>query len=80
MEALLESIRAALETKPGQSIAPVMPSMTQLATMVTALRGLPAEQLMDLAIARLRTMVPQAEAAPARSINIPLLQVPHGRP
>jgi hypothetical protein len=60
------AVLTALESTPGQPLgaaAPVEPS--QVASIVSALRGAPAEQLLDLAIARLRAALPPGVEVPA---------------
>lgn len=50
-----------------------------IGAIVAAIRGMPAEQLADLLIARLRTLVPADAAAtssPARPFNIEYVKVP----
>jgi hypothetical protein len=70
------TILTALEAKPGESLAPTdapevatgtaaTPMPQQIATIVGALRNMPPEQLLDLAIARLRAALPGDAAAPA---------------
>ena len=68
------AILNALEARPGQPLthapvssgkAPPMPNATtQVAAVVTALRTMPVEQILDLAIARLRAALPQGTDAP----------------
>ena len=58
----------ALDAKAGEPLAAPAPAgetaaMPQFAAVVGALRGMPPEQLLDLAIARLRAALP-ADAAP----------------
>ncbi len=69
------TILTALEAKPGESLAPPVPATvadSPIAAVVAGLRGVPV----DLAIAKLRTMVPADVAAQAPKISIPLIQVP----
>lgn len=71
------TILAALEAEVGEPIAPVMPPMAQVATMIRALRGVPPDQLLDLAIARLRAALPPDAVAPTVSpLKLPLIQLP----
>lgn len=73
------TILAALDTKPGEamtlagpvtSTADASSPAAQIANMLGALRGIPAEQLLDLAIARLRAVLPaemeQPKVAPPK--------------
>lgn len=73
------TILIALEAKPGEALAPPieLPTDTSpIATIAAGLRGVPVDQLLDLAIAKLRTLVP-ADATPiAPRMSIPLIQVP----
>ena len=73
------AILAALEGTPGQPLAtPVaVPPATQIASAVSALRGVPAEQLLDLAIARLRAALPVGtEVAPVAPFKLNIAPVP----
>lgn len=70
------AILAALEATQGQAFAPVVPA-SPVAAVVGALRGVPPEQLLDLAIAKLRAALPAgADVAPVRPIKIELVPVP----
>ncbi len=71
----------ALEAKPGESLAPpiaVPMDTSQIGTIVAGLKGVPVDQLLDLAIAKLRTMVPTEAATPpvVAKLAIPLVRVP----
>lgn len=82
------AILVALETNAGEALAaspplgaasspetpPIPAAVIQAA--VTALRGVPVDQLLDLAISRLRTMVP-AEAGSAAAAPGPKFQLVH---
>lgn len=71
-----------LEAKPGEPMVPAMPvpqpPSAPIAAIASAIRGVPREQLFDLLIAKLRTLVPADSAAPApmRMLNIPHVKVP----
>src|SRR5687768_13505205 len=70
---------AALETKQGDPLpAPIPVSTTtpDVAALVAGLKGVPVDQLLDLAIAKLRTMVPATPAASVQKLSIPLVPVP----
>ncbi|MEJ7598519.1 MAG: hypothetical protein WKG01_11465 [Kofleriaceae bacterium] len=57
------------------SVATSVPA--QLATAITMLRGVPVEQLLDLAIARLRAALPADQAATSvQPIKLQLVPVP----
>jgi hypothetical protein len=77
------TILTALETPAGEpmgtatvsSSAAIEPS-SPLQAAVAALRGLPPDQLLDLAIARLKAALPAgAEAPQVRRLNVPLVAV-----
>ncbi len=75
------TILVALEAEAGQPmpvpVPPLAPTSSSLETIAAGLRGVPVDQLLDLAIAKLRTMVP-AESVPKTSarFSIPLVTVP----
>ena len=84
------TILTALETKPGEPMvvgaAPSIPSAepappgAQLAQVVAALRGMPADQLLDLAIARMRAALPAGtEPQRAEPVKFHIVQLPPGR-
>jgi len=63
--AACRAILGALEASPGQPMATAAPIDTsQIATVVGALRGIPADQLLDLAIAKLRSALPAGTDVP----------------
>lgn len=81
------TILAALEAKPGEPLTPEQPTQppsqpappvqTQIASAVSMLRGVPADQLLDLLIARLRAALPTGHVAPpVQRLNVPLVPVP----
>jgi hypothetical protein len=77
------TILVALDTPAGETLKmPTAPTVTaepksQLEMVVTALRGLPPDQLLDLAIARLKAALPPgAEAPQTRRLNVPLVPMP----
>ena len=78
------TILVALETPVGQPMGPSTVPVTSaieptspLHTAVAALRGLPPEQLLDLAIARLKAALPPGVEAPqVRRLNVPLVALP----
>ncbi len=70
------AVLAALEAKTGEPLAP-SPGTTPLETVVAGLRGVPVEQLLDLAIAKLKSALPAGvEAAPVQPLSFRLLPVP----
>ncbi len=74
------TLLAALDTRPGQPLAPqapIAPAVSQqVAMLASALRGMPMDQLADLLIAKLRTLVPAGQQPTVRSIHIPLVGMP----
>lgn len=71
------AILTALEATSGQPLAaPAIPA-SPIASMVGALRGVPPEQLLDIAIAKLRSALPtDAKVAPVRPLQFHLVQLP----
>ncbi|MBA3463712.1 MAG: hypothetical protein H0T46_27395 [Deltaproteobacteria bacterium] len=71
-------ILRALEPEPPTAPALVSTApAAEIAQLVTALRGVPTEQLLDLAIEKLRAVVPSAAlAAPSPPIRFTLVPVP----
>ena len=76
------AILAALEGTPGQPLAvpAVVPlNGSQIAGMVSALRGVAPDQLLDLAIQRLRAALPAGvEVPPAPPLKFNIVPVPRG--
>ena len=76
------AILAALESTPGQPIAlsTVAPmSGSQIASVVSALRGVPPDQLLDLAIQRLRAGLPVGVEVPTTPpLKFHIVPVPRG--
>ena len=73
-------ILAALEGAPGEPMAAAIPtSPSPIASIVGALRGVPPDQLLDLAIAKLRaalpaeTQIPRVEPLKFQIIPMPKL-------
>ena len=84
------TILATLEAKPGEPLTMGAPASSagadpsspaaQIAQMVAALRGLPADQLLDLAIARMRAALPSGIEAPrVEPLRFHIVQLPTGR-
>ncbi len=70
------TILAALETKPGDQLVNRPVPTTPMQAVLTALSNTPPEQLLDLAISRLKAALPAGtEAPPVQSVRIPLLPV-----
>lgn len=70
------TLLAALDTKPGEALitAPVQPA-NGVQAIVSLLRSAPPDQLLDLAIAKLRTLVPAAEQPAVRAFPIRIVPV-----
>jgi hypothetical protein len=73
------TLLVALEANAGEWLAPASPSPTSaLNAIVGALRTMPADQLLDLAIAKLTAALSQGATAPATAfVRFPI--VPVGR-
>jgi hypothetical protein len=75
--AACRTILTALEAKAGEPLAAAVPDANPIATAVSVLRGVPPEQLLDLAIARLRAALPAGETMPAvQPMKFHLVPVP----
>ncbi len=83
--AACRTVIAALESVPGQPIAAaafIPPDASQIANALAMLRGVPPDQLLDLAIAKLRaalpagTEVPQAQPLKFQIIPVSPLAAP----
>jgi hypothetical protein len=75
----LRTILAALDATPGQTFAPaVTPSPSAIAAAVGALRGVPPDQLLDLAILKLRAALPSGVEVPAaQPLRFHIVNVPN---
>jgi hypothetical protein len=70
------TILAALEAKAGEPLAHKPPPATPLQAVVAALSNTPPEQLLDLAITKLKAALPTGtELRPVQRLNLPLLPV-----
>lgn len=78
--AACRTILAALEAVPGERLvaqaAPAQHGSSPIAAIVAGLRGTPPDQLLDLLIAKLRSMVPPEKQSPASKINLQLVRIP----
>ena len=77
------TILAALDTPAGEPLAHGAQPTSPIQAVAAALRGMPPEQLLDLAIARLKAALPAGtEVLPVQPLKIPLLPLPAigGRP
>lgn len=74
--AACRAIIAALDATAGQTLAPPTPQ-NPIAAMVGALRGVPPDQLLDLAIAKLRSALPpDVTPTPATPFKLQMVPVP----
>lgn len=70
------TILAALDAKGGEPLATPPTPITPLQAVVAALSSTPPEQLLDLAITKLKAALPAGtEMQPVRRLNLPLLPV-----
>src|SRR5687768_10547498 len=69
------AILSALDAQPGKPLSmPTAP--TPLQSAVTALSNVPAEQLLDLAITKLRSLLPEGTTIePVLPLRLPLLPI-----
>ena len=77
--AACRTILAALDAAPGHAFAPavVMPNPSAIVAAVGALRGVPPDQLLDLAISRLRAALPTGVEVPAaRPLKFHIIPIP----
>lgn len=72
------TLLAALETKPGQPlVTPTAPTESPIANAIAMLRGVPVDQLLDVAINRLRAAIPAGESAPSvLRLSVPIIAIP----
>ena len=75
------TILAALEATVGEPLVQLpAQAPTPVAMAVSALRTVPPEQLLDLAIAKLRTMLPEGTAPPnVEAVKFHIIQLPARR-
>lgn len=77
--AACHAVLAALDATPGQPIGTAPIPATPVAAIVGALRGMPPDQLLDLAIAKLRAALPaDAQVVPVKPVAIPIVPIPRG--
>lgn len=71
------TLLAALEAKAGEPLAAPVAAGNAVQAIVGALKTMPPEQLMDLAIARLKAALPAGtEVAPVTPLRVPLVAIP----
>lgn len=77
--AACRTILAALDSVPGQPMpaaAVITPDASKIASAVAMLRGVPPDQLLDLAIARLRAALPAGvQVPPAQPLKFQLIPI-----
>ncbi len=71
------TILTALEAIPGQPLAPIAAPSNAMEAAVGVLRGIPPDQLLDLAIARLKAALPaDTKVEQVRPFALPLVPIP----
>ncbi|MDQ3366745.1 MAG: hypothetical protein M3680_15075 [Myxococcota bacterium] len=71
------TILSALEAKPGEPLVSAGATMSPIAAAVSVFRGMTPEQLLDLAIARLKAAVPEGTpTVAAQPVKFHLLPLP----
>jgi hypothetical protein len=71
------TLLTALEAKAGEPLAAPVAAGNPVQAIVGALKSMPPEQLMDLAIARLKAALPAGtEVAPVPPLRVPLVAIP----
>ncbi len=71
------AVLAALEGTPGQPLAAPIAPTSPVAAVVGALRGVPPDQLLDLAIAKLRAALPAGADVPtAQPLKFQIVPIP----
>lgn len=71
------TLLAALEAKAGEPLAAQVAASNPVHAIVGALKHTPPEQLLDLAIARLKAALPAGtEIAPVPPLRVPLVPIP----
>ena len=81
--AACRTILTALEAKPGESLTttPATSTPTPIASAVAALRNVPPDQLLDLAIARLRAALPpEVSPPPVQPLKFHVVTLPRVLP
>lgn len=73
------TLLSALEGKEGEPLAPPIPvpaAPPDIGALVAGLKGVPVDQLLDLAIAKLRSVVPANQVQPVQRFSLPLVPLP----
>ena len=72
------AILTALEATPGASMSAAISQPNAVAQIVGALRGMPLDQVLDIAIARLQAAVPADKASPpVRPLHFQMIPLGH---
>ena len=75
--AACRAVLAVLEPRAPDAVTPPAPPAPHVAALLAALRGMPMEQLLDLAIARLSASLPAGtDVAPVASLKLPIIPIP----
>jgi hypothetical protein len=75
------TILTALEAKPAEPMPATVVEPAQIAALITTMRGMPPDQLLELAIAKLRSMFPDEANVPrAAPMRLQFVPVPGGKP
>ena len=75
--AACRAVLAVLEPNARDAVKPPAPPAPHVAALLAALRGMPMEQILDLAIARLRATLPAGtDVAPVASLKLPIIPIP----
>lgn len=76
------AILATLEAQPGQPLTQAVQTSTPIQAAIATVGGMPSEQLLDLAIAKLRALLPEGTTVePVAPLRFPLVPPPPaGRP
>jgi hypothetical protein len=76
--AACRTLLAALEAKAGDPLVSASaPTASPIANAIAMLRGMPVDQVLDVAISRLRAAIPAGESAPSvLRLNVPIVAIP----
>ena len=75
------TILSALEATPGQQLGAAPSPESPIATAVSTLRGVPPDQLLDLAIAKLRAALPaEQQQTPVQPVKFQVVTLPRVMP
>lgn len=75
--AACRAVLAVLEPRAPGDVTPPAPPAPHVAALVAAIRGMPMEQVLELAIAKLRSSLPAGtDVAPVASLKLPIIPIP----